>query len=124
MPIAEQQATYMIDNYLLNPLKMYGEIPFPSVAYDEEAYTESDWWRGPTWLAPAFLLLEVLKKYGYTTAYYATMQQLYNMIIEDGRLSELFNSQTGQGLGNEQQGWTAAILLYFNACLGKNMQNR
>jgi hypothetical protein len=35
------------------------------------------------------------------------------MIIEDGKISELFNSQTGKGLGREQQGWTAAILLKF-----------
>ena len=33
------------------------------------------------------------------------------MMIKDGLLHELFNSQTGEGLGNVEQGWTAATFI-------------
>jgi hypothetical protein len=34
---------------LLDPARLFGAVPFPSVAYDEPAYRSGQWWRGPTW---------------------------------------------------------------------------
>ena len=33
------------------------------------------------------------------------------MDVDDEAMHELFNSQTGEGLGSEEQGWTCAIFL-------------
>ncbi len=76
-------------------------------------------WRGPTWLPMAWMMLEVLEKYGYEDEYISAATRLYDMIIADGELSELFNSQTGEGLGVPRQGWTAAIFLKFKAVLNR-----
>ncbi|MBN1542036.1 hypothetical protein JW992_07790 [candidate division KSB1 bacterium] len=111
IPIPDEAARQMIRTVLLNPKKMNGAIPFPSVAYDEPDYEPAQWWRGPTWLAPAYLLLQVLQKQGFDREYQEIADRLYQTVIKDGEIHELFDSQTGQGLGRSQQGWTAAILI-------------
>jgi putative isomerase len=111
IPIEKDRAIRMIKDHLLDPKKFFGNVPFPSIAYDEEEYKPEKWWRGPTWIPIAYFMLEVLYKYGFEEEYRIASKRLYNMIIDDGRISELFNSKTGEGLGSKQQGWTAAILL-------------
>lgn len=118
VPLPAGQARAMIETYLLNPTKFFGPIPFPSVAYDEPTYRPERWWRGPTWLAIAYLMLDLLGQYGYVEERRAAAQRLYDMIVADGDIRELFNSQTGEGMGRMQQGWTAAILLQLKAELG------
>ena len=110
-PLPETDARRAIESHLLNPSEFFGAVPFPSVAYDEPVYQAEKWWRGPTWLAVAYLMLELLDKYGYAREALAARQRLYAMLIRDGDLREHFNSQTGEGLGAYEQGWTAAICL-------------
>ena len=115
VPLAEERARDMIERYLLNPKRFFGPIPFPCVAYDEPTHQPERWWRGPTWLPEAYLMLDLLTKYGYDAERRAAAERLYGMIIQDGDIHELFNSQTGQGMGKAQQGWTAAICLRLKA---------
>ena len=42
----------------------------------------------------------------------------FDVMIEDGQLHELFDSRTGEGMGNVQQGWTAAVFLRMQQELG------
>jgi glycogen debranching enzyme len=114
VPLPKERARTMITDYLLNPAYFFGAVPFPSVAYDEPGYESGRWWRGPTWLPVAYLMLEVLLRYGFKAEWRAAAERLYAMIVADGRISELFDSQTGEGLGAAQQGWTAGILLRLN----------
>lgn len=108
--LAPDKAKQMISDYLLDPELFFGEVPFPSVAYDEPSYSQ-DMWRGPTWLPIAYLLLEILDEYGFDDQARTATQRLHDIVIKDGHLSEYFNSQTGEGLGAHEQGWTAAIYL-------------
>ncbi|MCR5689832.1 MAG: hypothetical protein K6G71_06240 [Clostridiales bacterium] len=109
------RAEDMIRRYLINEEYMFGEVPFPSVAYTEETYEHGHWWRGPTWLPMAWLMLETLEKYGFDAEAKEAKDRLYAMIIGDGRLSELFDSETGKGMGSADQSWTQGIFikLYF-----------
>ena len=111
VPLPEEKIQAMIRDWMLNPQKLYGEIPFPSVAYDQDCYDAGGWWRGPTWMSEAWLLLEALKLHGFAQERKDTMAKFYEMMIKDGLLHELFNSQTGEGLGNVEQGWTAATFI-------------
>ncbi len=111
VPIDEGRARRMIEDCLLDPALFFGAVPFPCVAYDEPTYQPEKWWRGPTWMAVAYLMLEVLRKYGYAQQARDAAGRLYDVMIADGNLRELFNSRTGEGLGAYQQGWTAAICL-------------
>lgn len=111
VPLPEEKIQAMIRDWMLNPQKLYGNIPFPSVAYDQDCYDAGGWWRGPTWMSEAWLLLEALKLHGFAQERKETMAKFYEMMIKDGLLHELFNSQTGEGLGNVEQGWTAATFI-------------
>lgn len=111
VPIAEERIRMMIEDYLLNPTYMFGNIPFPSVAYCDEHYDSSQWWRGPTWMPVAYLMLEILEKYGYSAERITAMKKMYDVILKDGEIHELFDSLTGEGLGSSQQGWTGGIFL-------------
>lgn len=109
--ISEKKAKNSIEKYLLNPELLFGNIPFPSVSYKEESYDPKGWWRGPTWMPNAWLMLETLEKFGYEKEMHSAAERLLNTIVSDGKMHELFDSQTGAGLGASQQGWTCAIFI-------------
>lgn len=126
LPIPEERAKAMIQTYLLDTTKMFGSVPFPSVAYDEPSYVPCLpdkpthlTWRGPTWMPMAWMMLEVLKKYGFEEAYNHAANRIFELLVADGKLHELFNSQTGEGIGIPQLGWTAAIYLKLKDELDK-----
>lgn len=98
-----------IEKYLLSPEYLFGKIPFPSVAYNEPEYVSDGWWRGPTWMPEAWLMLETLDKTGYSAEKNEAAKRLYDMLVEDYEMHELFDSATGKGLGCLEQGWTCAI---------------
>ena len=111
LELTEEQIHSMIKNHLLDKEKFYGEIPFPSVAYNEIDYAHDKLWRGPVWIPIAYLLLEILKKYNCMEEYYEASEKLYNVILQNGDLREYFDSKTGEGMGSKQQSWTAAIFI-------------
>lgn len=111
VPLSEEKTEAMIQNYLLNPAHLFGDIPFPSIGYRESCYEASSWWRGPTWLPIAWLMLELLQAKGHAEEAKAAAERLYRILIKDGELHELFNSQTGEGLGSVEQGWSCAVFL-------------
>ena len=111
MPLPEQAVNEVIEKELLNPAVFFGKVPFPSVAYNEKCYQADKWWRGPTWMPVAFLMTQLLEKTGFKEEAVKARTALYQTIINDGNLRELYDSQTGEGLGAYEQGWTAAICL-------------
>ena len=65
MPVPEETARDLIENVLLNPGKFFGDIPFPSVAYDNPSYEPLGYWRGKAWPHIGYWLLGMLVRYGY-----------------------------------------------------------
>lgn len=111
VPLASRIRRAMIRDWLLNPAYFCGEIPFPSVAYDEAVYQPAKWWRGPSWPSVSYLLLELLEQEGMHSERATLRDRFLALWIKDGQLRELFDSQTGEGLGSYDLGWTAAIFL-------------
>ena len=109
--LPESKARAMIEKYLLSPEYLFGKVPFPSVAYNEKEYKSDGWWRGPTWMPEAWLMLEALKKFGYEKEYSEACERLLAVLKADGEMHELFDSQSGKGLGACEQGWTNAIFI-------------
>lgn len=108
----------MIRQWLLSEKTFFGEIPFPCIAYDQSCYVSGSWWRGPTWLPMAWFMLEILDLYEFQEERIVAIERLYDMLLKDGVLHELFDSKSGKGLGSPEQGWTAAIFLRLGL-LGK-----
>jgi glycogen debranching enzyme len=50
---------------LLNPKEFWGDIPFPSVAYDEPTYDPLGYWRGRMWGHVYFWNTELLRLHGF-----------------------------------------------------------
>ena len=63
--LPREKAKRMIKEYLLNEEYFFGKVPFPSVSYRENCYQPDQWWRGPLWMPIGYLMLEILKKYGF-----------------------------------------------------------
>lgn len=118
LPLAADAAKRIIEKHLLNPLEFFGVVPFPVVAYGEPVYDADQWWRGPTWPPIAYLMLEVLGRHGYSAQRTQAARRFFDVMTRDGALHELFDSQTGTGLGAVEQGWTAAIYIRLASELG------
>lgn len=101
----------ILKKYLLSVKHFMGEVPFPTVSYDDKRYDPADWWRGPTWIPTSWLMLETLEKLGLEKEREAAAEKLWNLLIKDKKMHGLFNSKTGEGMGSEQQGWTCGIFL-------------
>ncbi|MBQ7580579.1 MAG: hypothetical protein IJU39_04640 [Clostridia bacterium] len=106
-----EKAKDMIEKYLINEEYLFSKYPFPSVAYNEGCYSSHDWWRGPVWISMAYFMLEILKDYEYNEEYIQAVKRLHKMIGDDAKMSELFDSQSGKGLGFAPQGWTCAVFI-------------
>ncbi len=65
MDVPEEAARDLIENVLLDPGQFFGEIPFPSVAYDEPQFDSKGYWRGRAWPHISYWLLQTLVRYGY-----------------------------------------------------------
>lgn len=117
--LPKEKADKSIRKYLLNPDYLFGEIPFPSVAYNDINYGSDKWWRGPTWMPNAYLMLETLLKSGYKNEYSDAVKRLYKVLLKDKEMHELFDSKTGAGLGAAEQGWTNAIFIKLCTILGE-----
>ncbi len=64
--LSEQDARRAIERHLLNPKEFFGDVPFPSVAYNEPTFDPDGYWRGRTWPHVYFWNTEILSRFGYT----------------------------------------------------------
>lgn len=65
MDVPAEAVKDLIENVLLDPEQFFGEIPFPSVAYNESAYNATGYWRGRSWPHISYWLLQTLVRHGY-----------------------------------------------------------
>ena len=65
MDVPAETAKDLIENVLLDPEQFFGEIPFPSVAFDEPTYMSKGYWRGRAWPHISYWLIQTLVRYGY-----------------------------------------------------------
>jgi len=109
--ISGNKARSMIEEYLLNPKHFYGEIPLPIVAYSDPAYEHNNFWRGPVWYNIAYIILQVLWRYGYREEASAIAEKLLRIAEKQPYIYEYYDSKTGEGLGAKSYGWTAATII-------------
>ncbi len=108
LPIAEETARSMIERYLLDPNRFFGQYPFPSVAYNEPTYKPDSWWRGPVWMNIAWMMVQTLDAYGYEKEAEEAAGRLLDMMT---RSDELYSSADGRPKGCPGYGWTSAVFM-------------
>lgn len=111
VPLGEEEARAAVREHLTDPGEFYGRFIFPCVSYACEEYDPGDWWRGPFWPSLGWLMLETLGKTLGEDEFLKAARRIYDLLLEDGELHELFDTSTGEGLGNRDQGWTEGIFI-------------
>jgi neutral trehalase len=108
--VPERLARRMVSRHLLDPRRLFGQYPFPSVAYNEPTYGHS-WWRGPIWMPIAWAMTEVLRMYGFEKRHAQAVRSLVDMMAESDDLAELYDSWNGEPLGSPTLNWTCALFM-------------
>ena len=64
MPMPAEARRELIDDVLLDPRQFFGDIPFPTVAYDDRHFDPGGYWRGRAWPHISYWLIEMLVREG------------------------------------------------------------
>jgi neutral trehalase len=84
--------------------------PVPSVPTTSPLFEAKRYWRGPTWLAPNWFIIQGLRRYGFTPEANTLRTRTLDLVTKSG-FREYFNPLTGEGLGADQFSWSAALTL-------------
>ncbi len=88
----------VIENYLLNPEKFWGDHGIPSVAFDDRTYNEHKdgyYWCGQIWMINNYAALEVLYRYGYEKEAEELQEKVMKTVYSSQGLFETYNALTG-----------------------------
>lgn len=118
----------VIEKYLLNPDKFWGQYGIPSVAFDDASYNakkDGYYWRGQIWMINNYAALEVLYRHGYFKEAAELHQKIIEKLYSSEGLYETYNARTGavgwssRGPGDPavmqfgmSSGWATQIIFY------------
>jgi hypothetical protein len=96
-----QQAQRMVDEHLLNPQEFGGEWMLPSIARDDAAYADQDYWRGRIWAPMNFLVYLGLRRYDLPAARHELAAKSEALLLkewrEHGHVHENYHADSGSG---------------------------
>jgi putative isomerase len=96
-----QQAEVMIKNHLLNPKEFWGEWIIPSIARDDPAFKDQNYWRGRIWGPMNYLVYLGLRNYNQPEVQRQFAEKSYELFLQEwnknGHVHENYNSMTGTG---------------------------
>lgn len=97
----QKQAERMMKEYYFNPEIFYGEYVLPSIARNDPAYGDNDYWRGRIWGPLNFLVYLGMQQYDVKEARQDLISRSKELLMknwcENGGIFENYNSSTGQG---------------------------
>ena len=101
-----EHAERMIREHFYNPDEFWGEYILPSIARNDPAYPEQDYWRGRIWGPMNYLVYMALREYAPHSELVAqavrdlaerSERLLLKEWLEKGHVHENYNSDTGEG---------------------------
>jgi putative isomerase len=96
-----QQAEVMIKNHLLNPKEFWGEWIIPSIARNDPAFKDQEYWRGRIWGPMNYLVYLGLRNYDQPEVSRQFAEKSYDLFLQEwkknGHVHENYNSMTGTG---------------------------
>jgi hypothetical protein len=96
-----QQADRMVHTHLLNPDEFWGQWILPSIARDDPAFHDQNYWRGRVWGPMNYLVYLGLRNYDMPQVRRDFAQKSLELVQkewrEKGHLHENYNSMTGEG---------------------------
>lgn len=104
----ESQALKMI-KHLLNPTEFWGDYVIPTIARDDPAYSDQQYWRGTVWPPTNYLVYQGLKAYGYDQIAADLAEKSSDLFLRIWKnyalCPENFDSRTGEPGGQRYQSW-------------------
>lgn len=95
------QARTMIEKHLMNPDEFWGEWVIPSIARNDPAFKDQNYWRGRIWGPMNYLVYLGLQNYTDPAARRAFAERSYALFLkewrEHGHVHENYNAITGSG---------------------------
>jgi len=96
----QQQADRMIKEHYYNPDEFYGKYVMPSIARNDSAFKDNDYWRGRIWGPMNFLVYLGMRNYNLGTARADLISKSKALLLKnwdaDGGVYENYNSVTGK----------------------------
>lgn len=100
VPEAEKAAR-MIREHFMNPLEFYGEYMIPSIARNDPAFGDNEYWRGRIWGPMNFLVYLGLRNYDLPEARKIMADKSLDLLMREwktyNRVYENYNAVTGAG---------------------------
>lgn len=98
----DEQANRMIDEHFFNPDEFWGEWMLPSIAKNDPAYPDQEYWRGRIWAPMNWLVyLGVCNYPSLAKAREALVEKSKNLLLKEWRekrhIHENYNNDTGEG---------------------------
>jgi len=95
------QVHTMVERHLRNPKEFWGEWVIPSIARDDPAFGDQNYWRGRIWGPMNYLVYLGLSKYDDAATRKELAQKSYDLFLkewsEQGHVHENYNAITGSG---------------------------
>lgn len=100
----------------LNSSAFHTAYPVPTVPTTSPWFHEHMYWQGPTWLNMNWLLVDGLRRYGFSKEADHIAQKSVAMVKKSG-FAEYFSPRDASPAGTDNFSWTAALLVDFLAQL-------
>lgn len=98
---SQKQAEIMMTKHYFNPDEFYGEFLMPSIARNDSAFKDNNYWRGRIWAPMNFLVYMGMQNYNLPKAKNDLLEKSKSLLLkswkEDGSIYENYNGSTGQG---------------------------
>jgi hypothetical protein len=125
-----EQAKQMIERHLRNPKEFWGQWILPSIAMDDAAFADQNYWRGRIWGPMNYLVYLGLMKYDDSDTRREFAQKSYELFLkewkENGHVHENYNSilGTGDDVKNSDRFYHWGALLGYVEYLESGSSNR
>jgi len=97
----QHQATRMMKEHFYNPEEFWGDYMIPSIARNDEAFTDNKYWRGRIWAPMNFLVYLGIRNYDLPDARKDFVEKSSKLLLQswiaERHVYENYNSETGQG---------------------------
>ena len=107
--ISQDRAKALV--HLLENEHLFGTaFPVPSVPTESPWFHPKRYWQGPAWVNTNWLIIDGLRRYGFTVHADALTESTLEMVNMSG-FAEYFNPLTGEAAGADNFSWTAALAI-------------
>lgn len=116
--VTDEQAKRMIEEHFYNPDEYWGDYVLPSIARNDPAYPEQEYWRGRIWAPMNFLVYGALKAHSLDRPARDLAERSAKLLLKEwlakGHVHENYCANTGEGCNV----WSSDSFYHWGGLLG------